>query len=66
LNSLGCLEQLRNVLERVETSFGASKALPFSVCSIEDGTLTRTMKPRRAAVMAKYKKQVAELEAKLR
>lgn len=36
---------------------------PFSV---EDGTLTRTMKPRRAAIMQKYAKEVARLESHLR
>jgi long-chain acyl-CoA synthetase len=34
--------------------------------SVEDGTLTRTMKPRRAAIIAKYADDVAKLEAKLR
>lgn len=36
---------------------------PFSV---DDGTLTRTMKPRRAAIMARYAPEVASLEAHLR
>lgn len=35
-------------------------------CSVDDGTLTRTMKPRRPAIMAKYAKQVAALEKHLR
>lgn len=34
--------------------------------SVEDGTLTRTMKPRRAAIIAKYADDVALLVAKLR
>ncbi|KAI3431692.1 hypothetical protein D9Q98_004738 [Chlorella vulgaris] len=38
-------------------------AEPFSV---EDGTLTRTMKPRRQAIMEKYAVQVARLESQLR
>ena len=36
---------------------------PFSV---EDGTLTKTMKIRRAAIAEVYKKEIKELEAKLR
>jgi long-chain acyl-CoA synthetase len=36
---------------------------PFSY---EDGTLTRTLKPRRPIIMQKYAKEVAELTAKLR
>lgn len=36
---------------------------PFSV---EDGTLTRTLKPRRTAIMETYAKEVASLESKLR
>jgi long-chain acyl-CoA synthetase len=36
---------------------------PFS---FEDGTLTRTMKPRRAEIMSSYAAEVAQLEAKLR
>lgn len=36
------------------------------LCSVDDGTLTRTMKPRRAAIMQKYAAQVAALEAHLR
>jgi long-chain acyl-CoA synthetase len=36
---------------------------PFSV---EDGTLTRTMKPRRQAIMQRYAEQVAALERRLR
>ncbi|PSC68813.1 putative acyl-activating enzyme chloroplastic [Micractinium conductrix] len=36
---------------------------PFSV---EDGTLTRTMKPRRNEIFAKYSAEVARLEAHLR
>ena len=36
---------------------------PFSV---EDGTLTRTMKPRRPNIMQKYAHQVEELERRLR
>ena len=36
---------------------------PFSV---EDGTLTRTMKPRRPQIMAKYAQEVQELEMELR
>lgn len=35
-------------------------------CSVDDGTLTRTMKPRRPAIMHKYAAQVARLEAQLR
>ncbi|KAL4439997.1 hypothetical protein ABPG75_002998 [Micractinium tetrahymenae] len=38
-------------------------AEPFSV---DDGTLTRTMKPRRAAIMQKYAAEVKALEAHLR
>lgn len=36
---------------------------PFSV---EDGTLTRTMKPRRPAIAEKYAAEIEELEARLR
>ncbi len=36
---------------------------PFSV---EDGTLTKTMKPRRAVIHEVYKNEIAALEAKLR
>jgi len=36
---------------------------PFSV---EDGTLTRTMKPRRGMIAEKYAKEIAELETRLR
>jgi long-chain acyl-CoA synthetase len=36
---------------------------PFSV---EDGTLTKTMKPRRAVISEVYKEEIAALEAKLR
>lgn len=36
---------------------------PFSV---EDGTLTRTMKIRRPAIMAKYALEIAALEQHLR
>ncbi len=39
--------------------------LPASL-SPDDGTLTRTMKPRRAAILAKYEQEVARLTAKLR
>lgn len=38
-------------------------AEPFSV---DDGTLTRTMKPRRAAIMRKYAAEVRALKARLR
>lgn len=34
--------------------------------SPEDGTLTRTMKPRREAIMAKYGAEVDRLQARLR
>lgn len=34
--------------------------------SIEAGTLTRTFKPRRLAIQAKYAKEVAEVLSKLR
>lgn len=34
--------------------------------SWEDGTLTQTMKPRRAAILTKYQRAVEELEKKLR
>ncbi len=34
--------------------------------SVEDGTLTRTMKPRRPAIFAKYSAEVAQLQAALR
>ena len=34
--------------------------------SVEEGTLTRTMKPRRAAIMKAYAAEVAELESRLR
>lgn len=34
--------------------------------SAEDGTLTRTFKPRRPAIFAKHAKEVEELLAKLR
>ena len=36
---------------------------PFS---FEDGTLTRTMKPRRPNIMQKYAQQIEELERRLR
>jgi long-subunit acyl-CoA synthetase (AMP-forming) len=36
---------------------------PFNV---EDGTLTKTMKPRRAVINEVYKDEIAALEAKLR
>ena len=36
---------------------------PFSV---EDGTLTRTMKPRKPAILAKYSEQVVQVESQLR
>ena len=36
---------------------------PFA---IEDGTLTRTMKPRKQAIFAKYAEQVAQVERQLR
>jgi hypothetical protein len=41
-------------------------AVLSSPLSVEDGTLTRTMKPRRPAIMQKYAEEVARLEAKLR
>ena len=34
--------------------------------SPENGTLTRTFKPRRAAIYSKYAKEVAEVQGKLR
>lgn len=34
--------------------------------SVEDGTLTRTMKPRRPAIFAKYSTEIAQLQAALR
>jgi long-chain acyl-CoA synthetase len=37
--------------------------VPFA---IEDGTLTRTMKPRKQAIFAKYAEQVAQVECQLR
>ena len=37
-----------------------------AACSVDDGTLTRTMKPRRAAIMSKYAAEVARLERRLR
>lgn len=37
-----------------------------AACSVDDGTLTRTMKPRRAAIMSKYAEEVALLERRLR
>ena len=33
---------------------------------MEDGTVTRTLKPRRPVIMAKYAAEVAQVEAKLR
>lgn len=44
----------------------ALRAAVAPPCSVDDGTLTRTMKPRRPAIMQKYAKQVAELEKRLR
>jgi hypothetical protein len=35
-------------------------------CSVDDGTLTRTMKPRRDAIFKKYATEVARLESHLR
>lgn len=44
-----------------------ANAAPRSMrCSVDDGTLTRTMKPRRQAIMAKHAAEVASLEAHLR
>jgi hypothetical protein len=37
-----------------------------AACSVDDGTLTRTMKPRRAAIMSKYAEEVARLQRRLR
>lgn len=34
--------------------------------SIEGGTLTRTMKPRRAEIVKRYSREVAQVEAQLR
>lgn len=34
--------------------------------SAEDGTLTRTLKPRRAAIFARYARELKELMAELR
>ncbi len=36
---------------------------PFSA---DDGTLTRTLKPRRAAIFARYKRELDQLLAELR
>ena len=51
---------------RVRWEQVAAFAVLASPFSVEDGTLTRTMKPRRAAIMQKYAQEVAKLEAKLR
>lgn len=40
--------------------------LPPRLCSVDAGTLTRTMKPRRPAIMERYAAEVAELEKHLR
>lgn len=37
-----------------------------SPLSVDDGTLTRTMKPRRPAIFQKYAAEVSELMQKLR
>jgi long-chain acyl-CoA synthetase len=44
----------------------AAVALLPAPLSVEDGTLTRTMKPRRAAVAERFAQEIAQLEAKLR
>lgn len=35
-------------------------------CSVDDGTLTRTMKPRRPEILKKYAPEVARLSSRLR
>lgn len=34
--------------------------------SVDDGTLTRTMKPKRPAIFSKYATEIAQLQAALR
>ena len=45
---------------------GRTLALLRLLCSVEDGTLTRTLKARRPAIFAKYSEQVEEVENQLR
>ena len=51
------------------TTINTPMHVPWQVLqplSVEDGTLTRTMKPRRPEIFKRYAKEVEELMQKLR
>jgi long-chain acyl-CoA synthetase len=73
---LGCIEYTRRRKGKEAVMAACAKRVRFEHVtafkvlekpfSVEDGTLTKTMKPRRAVIHQVYAAEVAELEKKLR
>lgn len=63
-------EEIRAVMRERSSHNFKERIAAFAVLdrqlSVEDGTLTRTMKPRRAAIVEQFANQVAEVESHLR